>query len=111
MFFKKKKSEFEEKEIEQITEEYTEGIKVIIRKYLPRKMRRAMYKGKGGGRLTQDKKNEEIQKIKKTGISAWLNQATEEVFEELSSFVTDPGSLRSELNVMLKEFKKKWNIK
>lgn len=110
MFFKKKKSEFEEKEIEQITEEYTEGIKVIIRKYLPRKARRAMYRGKGG-RLTPDEKNEEIQKIKKTGISAWLNQATEEVFEELSSFVAEPDSLRSELNVMLKEFKKKWNIK
>jgi len=110
MFFKKKKSELGEKEIEQITEEYTEGIKVIIRKYLPRKARRAMYRGKGG-RLTQDEKNEEIQKIKKTGVSAWLNQATEEVFEELSSFVAEPDSLRSELNVMLKEFKKKWNIK
>ena len=70
-----------------------------------------MYKGKGGGRLTQDKKSEEIQKIKKVGLNAWLNQAAEEVFEELSSFVTDPDSLRSELNVMSKEFKKKWNIK
>jgi len=74
-------------------------------------VRRAIYKGKGGGRLTQDKKSEEIQKIKKTGVSAWLNQATEEIFEELSSFVANPDSLRSELNVMLKEFKKKWNIK
>ena len=110
MFFKKKGKEFEEEEIEQITEEYTQEIKVVIRKYLPRKARRAMYRGKGG-RVTPDDKNEEIRQIKKVGLSAWLNQATEEVFEELSSFVTDPGSLRSELNVMSKEFKKKWNIK
>ena len=110
MFLRKKKKKFEEKEIEQIIDDYSQTTKTLIGKYLPRRARRAMNKGKGS-RLTSAEKSDQIQKIKKIGISTWLNETTEDTFGELSSFVTDPISLQAELQTMLKEFKKKWNIK
>jgi len=111
MFFGKRKKKFEEKEIEQIIDDYSQTMKALIGKYLPRRARRAMNRGKGGARLTPAEKNEEMEKIKKIGISAWLNEITEDTFGELSSFVADSVSLQSELYTVLKRFKKKWNIK
>jgi len=111
MFFGKRKKKFEEKEIEQIIDDYSQTMKALIGKYLPRKVRRAMNRGKSGARLTPAEKSGEVQKIKKIGISAWLNGVTEDTFGEVSSFVTDSVSLQSELYSMLKRFKKKWDIK
>ena len=111
MFLRKKKKKLDEKEIEQIIDDYSQTTKALIGKYLPRRARRAMNKGKGGARLTSAEKGDQMQKIKKIGISAWLNETTEDTFEELSSFVNDPASLQSELYTVLKRFKKKWSIK
>jgi len=111
MFLKKRKKEFGEREIEQIVKEYSEGVESLLQKYLPRKMRRFIFKGRGRRKFSSNKKIEEIQRIKETGVGAWLNRATEEILEELSSFVSNPDSLNSELDVMLKELKKRWNIR
>jgi len=111
IFGKRRKKEFSEKEIEQIINDYNETMKSLLREYLPRWARRAMNKAKGRSGLTVSKENEEIQEIKRVGISAWLDQTTQDMVEELSSLVSEPVSFRHKLDAMVKEFKKKWNIK
>ena len=111
MFFKRKHKELESEEIEQIIEEYSEVVKETISKYLPRRERRAMSKGRGGMGLTPSTKKEEIEQIKKKGISVWLNGSTEDALNELSPIVSDFSSLESDLRGRLKEFKRKWKIK
>ena len=110
MFFRRKK-EFSEEEIEKIIEDYGKMIKSLLKEHLPRWARRAMNKTKNRTGVAVSKKGEEIRKIKKMGMSSWLEQTTQELFEELSSFTTDPASLKSKLDTMLKEFKRKWKIK
>ncbi|MEA1963856.1 MAG: hypothetical protein U9O41_01820 [Candidatus Aerophobetes bacterium] len=111
MFLGKRKKKFEEKEVEQIIDDYSQTMKNVVGKYLPRKVRRAMNRKGSGAGLTSAEKNEQMEKIKKIGISAWLNEITEDTFGELSSFVSDSVSLQSELYTALKEFKKRWNIR
>jgi len=111
MFFRKKKKKLELKEMEQIVEDYSKVLRDTIGKYLPRRERRAMSKGKGGMRLGPSAKSEEIEQIKKKGVRAWLNQTTEDALNELSSIIPDFTSLQSELRNRLKNFKKKWKIK
>ncbi len=111
MFFRKKPKELESKEIEQIIEEYSQVMRDTIGKYLSRRERRAMSKGKGGMRLSSSTKNEEIEQIKKKGAGVWLDQVTEDALNELSPIVPDFAALESDLRGRLKNFKKKWNIK
>jgi len=112
IFGKRRKKEFSEKEIEQIINDYNETMKSLLREYLPRWARRAMNKAKGRSGLNNISKGKgEIQEIKRTGISAWLDQTTQDMVEELSSLVSEPVSFRHKLDAMVKEFKKKWNIK
>jgi len=109
LFWKRKK--FDEAEIKQIFEEYLEVLKTTMGKYLSRQMRRALSKNKGWGSLSPSQKREQIQEIKQKGLNNWLDEHTEEVFEQISSFVSDSGLLKEDLKKALKEFKKKWNIK
>ena len=111
LFGKRRKREFSQEEIEQVINDYSEMVKSVLREYLPRWARRAMNKAKGRSGLTVSKENEEIQEIKRIGISAWLDRATQDVFEEISSFTSDPASLKSKLDSILKEIKRKWKIK
>ncbi len=111
MFFRKKEKKLELKEIEQIVEDYSKVLRDTIGKYLPRRERRAMSRGKGGMRLASSTKKEEIEQIKKKGAGSWLNQTTEDALNELSSIIPDFTSLQSELRNKLKDFKKKWKIK
>jgi len=110
MFFRKKQKELDVKEIEQIMEEYLKILKETIGKYLPRRERRAMMKGKGREGWGSAKRGE-IEQIKKKGIKTWLNQTTEDTLSELSSAIPDFPSLESDLRGRLKDFKKKWKIK
>jgi len=110
MFFRRRrKKEFSEEEIEKIID--GKMMKSLLKEHLPRWARRAMNKTKNRTGVAVSKKGEEIRKIKKMGMSGWLEQTTQELFEELSSFTTDPASLKSKLDTMLKEFKRKWKIK
>ena len=111
MFFRKKKKELELKEINQIVEDYSKVLRETIGKYLPRRERRAMGRGKGRMRPGSSVEKEEIEQIKKKGVASWLNQVTEEALNELSSIIPDFTSLQSELRNRLKDFKKKWKIK
>jgi phage terminase small subunit len=111
MLFRKKGMEPEAKDIEKIIEEYSAVVKSTIGRYLPRRARRAMSRGKGGVGFSPSRKNKEIEKIKKVGIEAWLDQTTQDTLKELSPLLSDPLSLESELMSRLKEFKKKWNLR
>jgi len=111
MLFKKKRKELDSKEIEQIMEEYLKVVKETVGKYLSRRERRVMSRGKSGKRQSASAKNKEIEQIKKKGAGFWLNQTTEDVLSELSSIVPDFPSLESDLRGRLKDFKKKWKIK
>lgn len=111
MFFRKKEKKLELKEIKQIIEDYSKVLRDTIGKYLSRRERRAMSRGKGGMKLGSSAKSEEIEEIKKKGAGSWLNQVTEDALNELSSVIPDFASLESELRNKLKDFKKKWKIK
>lgn len=111
MFFRKKRKELKLEEIEQIIEEYSRVVKETIGKYVSRRERRAMSKGKGGMGLSSSARKEEIEQIKKKGVSIWLNETTEDALSELSSVVSDFSSLESDLRGRLKELKRKWKIK
>ena len=109
---KKKKERFSEEDFEQIITEYTGLMKDAMGKYLPRRMRRAMNKNnKGWESLSVSEKKAQIQEIKQKGLNNWLDESTGEVLEQVSSFVSETVVLEEELRKILKEFKKKWNIK
>ncbi|RLE12241.1 hypothetical protein DRJ04_06550 [Candidatus Aerophobetes bacterium] len=113
MFFWKrgKKEEFSDEQIEKIIDEYMLLMKEAIGRYLPRRMRRALNKNKGWKSLSASKKREQLQDIRQKGLSSWLDQTTEEAVEQISSFVPESGALEEELRKILKDFKKKWNIR
>lgn len=111
-FWKKgKKEQFSDGQIEQIINEYMVLTKSTVGKYLPRRMRRVLNKNKGWGSLSASERKSQIQEIKQKGLGGWLEQATQETFEEISSFVSDGAPFETELKDTLTEFKKKWSIK
>jgi len=112
LFWKRgKREELSDEQIEKIVVEFMDLTKNGVCKYLPRRMRRALSKNKGWQSLSSSEKIDQIQEIKQKGLSGWLDQSAEEVFEELSSFVSESVALEEELRKELREFKKKWNIK
>jgi len=111
LFGKRRKKELSEEEIERIIKDYNEMMKSLLREYLPRWARRGMNKAKSRAGFNLNKGKEEIQEIKRTGISAWLEQSTQDAVEELSPLVRDSVSFKSKLDSILKEFKEKWGIK
>lgn len=111
MLFGKGKK-FDEKKIEQVMEDFVKTIGELMAKYLPRKMRRTMHKNKSGWGKISDKKNkEEMEEIKKRGLSSWLNERVNEIYQEIEPFANNPGALEKDLRASLKELKKKWRIK
>lgn len=109
LFWKRKK--FDEAEIEKIVEEYVEILKTTVGKYLPRQMRRALRKNREWGNLSQKRKQDEIKEIKQRGLNNWLEENTQQVYEEIASFTPEAQTLQKELRKVLKDFKKKWDIK
>jgi len=88
MFFRRKK-EFSEEEIEKIIDDYDKRVKSLLKEHLPRWARRAMNRTRDRTGAIMNKKGEEVQKIKKMGMSSWLEQTTQELFEGLSSFTME----------------------
>lgn len=112
MLFWKRKKKFDEEEIEKIIGDYTTLLREKVGTYLPRRMRRALKKkSKEWNDLSKGEKKKEVEEIKKTGLSSWLEKMTEETYKELASIVPEATSMQEDLWQTLKDFKKKWNIK
>ncbi|HHF98962.1 hypothetical protein J7L81_03610 [Candidatus Aerophobetes bacterium] len=114
MFFWKRKKEEKKltpEQIEKIATEYTDLVKEITGKYLPRRMRRALNRAKGWQGLSLSERKKQIQKITENGVSSWLEETTQETIEQVSSFIQESTTFEEELRKALREFKKKWGIK
>lgn len=114
MFWKKKrkKAELSEEAIESIVREYSDVLKGGVARHLPRRMRRAMDKGnKGWGSLSASEKRAQIQEIRQRGLGSWLDETTQETYEQIASFVADAATLEQELLESLAVFKKANSIR
>lgn len=113
VFWKKKKQqELSDGAIEGIIREYSDVLKAVIATHLPRRMRRAMDKGnKGWGSLSPAQRKAQIQETRQQGVGPWLEETTQETYEQIASFVADAAVLEQELRGALATFKKERNIR
>jgi len=110
MLFWKKRKKFDDKQLEQIVDEYLGLMKETIEGCLPRNLRRALRRRKEWRDFSRVNKEEEIEQIKKNGLENWLATTMQEAYEELAPFVSQSTEMEQKLKKMLKEFKEKWGI-
>jgi len=110
MLFWKKRKKFDDKQLEQIVDEYLGLMKETIEGCLPRNLRRALRRMKEWRDFSRVNKEEEIEQIRKNGLENWLATTMQEAYEELAPFVSQSTEMEQKLKKMLKEFKEKWGI-